>query len=198
MREIVDHVFPPTSLLLAAGGEDFTDFNYWREKPLEIDEFSDSDEDEEDEEARRRDAARRSLRSEDEGDEGGEEMGDSYLSQRESIDEEGAALGDSILESVEGDDAPHGQEDEDDADEEEVDDYDDDDVTPGPEMDMDLPSPIDERRMVFPDLSQRIDALDLSSATTPPKRSVDVREDLKDLAHALNTPKSAEKPKARS
>lgn len=54
MREIVDHVFPPTSLLLAAG-EEFTDFNYWREKPLEIDEFSDSeDDDDQDDEARRR------------------------------------------------------------------------------------------------------------------------------------------------
>lgn len=123
-------------------------------------------------------------------------MGDSYFSQRESIDEEGAGLGESILESIEGDDAPQGREEEDDADEEEGDDYDDDDITPG--MDMDLPSPINERRRIFPDLSQRVDALDLSSGTTPPKRSEDVREDLKDLAHALNTPESAEKLKARS
>ncbi|KAJ9648241.1 lipin Ned1 [Coniosporium tulheliwenetii] len=174
MREIVDHVFPPTSLLLAAG-EEFTDFNYWREKPLEIDEFSDSeDDDDQDDEARRR-----MLRA-----------------GRESIDEEGAGLGESILESIEGDDAPQGREEEDDADEEEGDDYDDDDITPG--MDMDLPSPINERRRIFPDLSQRVDALDLSSGTTPPKRSEDVREDLKDLAHALNTPESAEKLKARS
>jgi phosphatidate phosphatase LPIN len=43
MRELVDHYFPPTGLLVKEGGEEYTDFNYWRERPLEIDEFSASE-----------------------------------------------------------------------------------------------------------------------------------------------------------
>ena len=51
MREIVDHFFPPVGLLVKGGGEEFTDFNYWRDKPLDIEDFSASEsEDEEDEE----------------------------------------------------------------------------------------------------------------------------------------------------
>ncbi|KAF2454553.1 Lipin/Ned1/Smp2-domain-containing protein [Lineolata rhizophorae] len=47
MRELVDHFFPPLALLVQSGGEDFTDFNYWRERPLELDEFSASEESDE-------------------------------------------------------------------------------------------------------------------------------------------------------
>ncbi|CAK4033320.1 Hypothetical predicted protein [Lecanosticta acicola] len=47
MREIVDHYFPPVGLLIKGGGEEFTDFNYWRDKPLDLDQFTDS-EDEDD------------------------------------------------------------------------------------------------------------------------------------------------------
>lgn len=45
MREIVDHYFPPVGLrlLVEGGAEDFTDFNYWREKPLDIVDFTDSE-----------------------------------------------------------------------------------------------------------------------------------------------------------
>ncbi|KAI4802575.1 LNS2-domain-containing protein, partial [Aureobasidium sp. EXF-8845] len=43
MREIVDHYFPPVGLLVKGGGEEFTDFNYWREKPLELADFSASE-----------------------------------------------------------------------------------------------------------------------------------------------------------
>lgn len=43
MREIVDHYFPPVGLLVQGGGEEFTDFNYWRERPLDIEEFTDSE-----------------------------------------------------------------------------------------------------------------------------------------------------------
>ncbi|KAF2218323.1 Lipin/Ned1/Smp2-domain-containing protein, partial [Elsinoe ampelina] len=54
MRDIVDHYFPPTGLLVKGGGEEFTDFTYWREKPLELVDFSaseseDSDVDDDDE-----------------------------------------------------------------------------------------------------------------------------------------------------
>jgi phosphatidate phosphatase LPIN len=57
MRELVDHYFPPVGLLVKEGGEEYTDFNYWRNRPLDIDEFSasesgsdyDDEEEEEDE-----------------------------------------------------------------------------------------------------------------------------------------------------
>ena len=100
MREVVDHFFPPVGLLVAGGGEDFTDFNYWRDVPLDVDSFSESDSDDND-----KGRKRRSLRSEDEGSEGldeediGDDIGGSYLS-RDSIDDAGELV-DSILESIE-------------------------------------------------------------------------------------------------
>lgn len=101
MREVVDHFFPPVGLLVTGGGEEFTDFNYWRDAPLDIEEFSDSDS--EDERSRKKD--QQSIRSEDEGSEGLEtqdgldELGESYIS-RDSI-YGGGDLVDSILESIE-------------------------------------------------------------------------------------------------
>lgn len=93
MREIVDHFFPPVGLLVPAGGENFTDFNYWRDKPLDIEDFTDS-EDESDGETEAG-----SYRSEDEG-ELGDDLEASYMT-NQSLDEDGL-MGDSILESVEG------------------------------------------------------------------------------------------------
>ncbi|KAL5117263.1 lipin Ned1 [Pleosporales sp. CAS-2024a] len=103
MREIVDHFFPPVGLLVPAGGEGYTDFNYWRDKPLEVDDFTDSDsggdndDDGEDELA--------SLQSEDEGSEVGEDLEASYLS-RESMDMSDAdvdgVMGESVVETIEG------------------------------------------------------------------------------------------------
>ncbi|TKX24375.1 hypothetical protein C1H76_3481 [Elsinoe australis] len=49
MRDIVDHYFPPTGLLVKGGGEEFTDFTYWRDKPLDVIDFSASESDEDDE-----------------------------------------------------------------------------------------------------------------------------------------------------
>ncbi|KAL9103593.1 MAG: hypothetical protein Q9187_008989 [Circinaria calcarea] len=100
MREVVDHFFPPVGLLVPGGGEDFTDFNYWRDVPLDIDSFSESDIDD-----NAKGRRRRSLRSEDEGSEGldeediGDDLGESYIS-KDSIDDAGELL-DSILESIE-------------------------------------------------------------------------------------------------
>lgn len=53
MRELLDHFFPPVTLLVQAGGEDFTDFTYWRDLPPDLEDFSstDSEDDEEEEEA---------------------------------------------------------------------------------------------------------------------------------------------------
>lgn len=101
MREIVDHFFPPVGLLVPPGGEQFTDFNYWRERPLDIEDFTDS-EDESTEAA--------SVPSEDEGSEVGEDLEASYLTQA-SVDETGG-LEDSIVESVEGDEYEEGESDE--------------------------------------------------------------------------------------
>lgn len=103
MREVVDHFFPPVGLLVTGGGEEFTDFNYWREAPLDIEDFSDSDS----EDSRKGKRDKQSIRSEDEGsldddDEQDDEMADSYMS-RDSVDE-GGDLVNSILESIdEGD-----------------------------------------------------------------------------------------------
>ena len=104
MREVVDHFFPPVGLLVTCGGEDFTDFNYWRDVPLAIDEFSDS----ESGSRASRGRHKRSLRSEDEGSESlddeekhgdSNELGESYMS-RESVDDAGELV-DSILQSIE-------------------------------------------------------------------------------------------------
>ncbi|EEQ89813.1 nuclear elongation and deformation protein 1 [Blastomyces dermatitidis ER-3] len=43
MRELVDHFFPPVSMLVQEGGEDFTDFTYWREVPRDLENFSATD-----------------------------------------------------------------------------------------------------------------------------------------------------------
>ena len=48
MREIVDHYFPPVGLLVKGGGEEFTDFNYWRRPPLGIEDFTDSESEDDD------------------------------------------------------------------------------------------------------------------------------------------------------
>lgn len=104
MREVVDHFFPPVGLLVMGGGEQFTDFNYWRSAPLDINDFSASDS----EDGSTRSREQRSVRSEDEGSEGldddeqDDELEESYLS-RESL-EEGEDLVDSIIESIEDED----------------------------------------------------------------------------------------------
>jgi phosphatidate phosphatase LPIN len=91
MREIVDHFFPPVSMLVKDGGEDFTDFNYWRDTPKGLDDFSATESesssiagDEEDEAS----AMEESVN----------DLAESYLS-RESIDQ--SVLSDSIRESME-------------------------------------------------------------------------------------------------
>lgn len=93
MREVVDHYFPPVNTLVTGGGEEYTDFTYWRDPVLELEDFSDSDSDEKElEEDDNRE-------SEDEED-GNEALGDSYIS-RDSLDEnvEYNGLEDSILSS---------------------------------------------------------------------------------------------------
>jgi phosphatidate phosphatase LPIN len=94
MREVVDHYFPPVNSLVKGGGEEYTDFTYWRDPVLELDEFSGSESDEKDAEDRL---------SEDE-DEGNDELGDSYMS-RDSIDDEGEnGLDESMMSGSVGED----------------------------------------------------------------------------------------------
>lgn len=104
MREVVDHFFPPVGLLVTGGGEEFTDFNYWREAPLDIEDFEDSDS----EEQSKGNRYQQSIRSEDEGSEGlddeeqGDNFGETYLA-RDSVDESGD-MADSILGDIEDSD----------------------------------------------------------------------------------------------
>jgi phosphatidate phosphatase LPIN len=87
MREIVDHYFPPANSLVKSGGEEYTDFTYWREPVLELDDFSGSESDEKDAEERL---------SEDEDEEVNDELGDSYIS-RDSVDDGEHGLDESMM-----------------------------------------------------------------------------------------------------
>ena len=99
MREVVDHFFPPVGLLVTGGGDEFTDFNYWREAPLEYSDFTDSD----DEKFQGDYEDQQSLRSEDEGSEGlddelVDEMTESFISHDSTIEQD--ELVDSLVESI--------------------------------------------------------------------------------------------------
>lgn len=80
MREVVDHYFPSVNMLVTGGGEEYTDFTYWRDPVLDIDEFSASESGLTDDEDNDED------HGSDDDEDGNEELGDSYLS-RDSIDE---------------------------------------------------------------------------------------------------------------
>ena len=90
MREIVDHFFPPIAMLVKEGGEDFTDFNYWRDTPRGLDDFSatDSETGSVDEEAEDASAMEESVN----------DLAESYLS-RESMDN--SSLDDPLRPSIE-------------------------------------------------------------------------------------------------
>lgn len=136
MREIVDHFFPPVGLLVTGGGEEFTDFNYWRETPLDIGGFSDSDS----EITAKQGKDKQSLRSEDQGsdeidEDDRDDMVDSYMS-RDSVDE-GGDLVESVLESIEdGDLIPRSS----------IDETEDDLVTPDAVLEVCLRTPKDSER----------------------------------------------------
>ncbi|POR32721.1 Uncharacterized protein TPAR_07065 [Tolypocladium paradoxum] len=112
INEVVDHYFPPVGTLVKGGGEDYTDFMYWRDDPLDLDEFSASDSDEPD-----APADQASTYSEDDDEEIGDGLADSYIS-RESIDEgvDEEQMTNS-MESIDNE-GPDTEEDDEDADEE--------------------------------------------------------------------------------
>lgn len=122
INEVVDHYFPPVGTLVKGGGEEYTDFKYWRNDPLALDEFSASDSDDQDIPA---DLA--STYSEDEDEETGDGLAESYLS-RGSMDEgvDDDKMADSTMTIDEDADDGDAEEEYDDEDDEEDDDEDDD------------------------------------------------------------------------
>lgn len=164
MRELVDHYFPPVSMLIKEGGEDFTDFNYWRSQPLILDDFSASESEGDDED----DIYDDTLRSEDEYGEN-EDLEASYFS-RDSIDENGDLAASSILESVEGDEE-----------------YMDDSVVLDGQGDRYIP---ESESRIEDDLDQlRLDSQKTPQASlSPVQDSPGMEGDLKSLTPVLSTP----------
>ncbi|QDS70909.1 hypothetical protein FKW77_006371 [Venturia effusa] len=184
MREIVDHYFPPIGMLVKEGGEEYTDFNYWRDRPLDVDEFSasESGSDEDEGEAQRRQGLyESSVRSEDEG--GDEDLGASYFSQGD-VDENG----ESIIETVEGDGGMEQSIFMDDIGEEES--YLEDSALLSPDLD----EPVDEREL---ELDAKLDALDLADVnhSTPHVKATDPQDDLSRLSKVIDSPAAKESPK---
>lgn len=125
MQELLDHFFPPTSLLVQSGGEEYTDFTYWRDIPQGLEDFSATDSEDEGEEEERpvtedEGDADEEYYEEDELSEGegseyldetalerdgeeGTDMGASFVSQDSARMSDPAG---SIMESVEGDRYP--------------------------------------------------------------------------------------------
>lgn len=112
INEVVDHYFPQVGTLIRGGGEEFTDFRYWRNEPLDLDEFSASDSietnlpadrasiyselDEEEDEVMEDD-------EEEDEDEVGDGLVDSYISHESlEVSFDGEAMTNSILEAVDG------------------------------------------------------------------------------------------------
>jgi phosphatidate phosphatase LPIN len=89
MRELVDHFFPPVSTLVKEGGEEYTDFSYWRDAPQDLDDWVPTD------------SSGSEAEGEDDDDDEAARLGESYIS-RDSVDQ--SNLGDSIRESIEVDD----------------------------------------------------------------------------------------------
>lgn len=109
INEVVDHYFPPVSTLVKGGGEDFTDFKYWRDPLLELDDFTDSETDGEGEGSEYAD-------EEEEEEDGveGEGLADSFLGgEEEEVGSEGGSeigedLGGSMMEEYEDADDEEG------------------------------------------------------------------------------------------
>ncbi|KOS18504.1 Nuclear elongation and deformation protein 1 [Escovopsis weberi] len=78
INEVVDHYFPPIDTLVRGGREEYTDFMYWRDDPLQVDDFSAS-EDEDD---------RGSMYTDDEEEEMNDALADSYISNHTAEEDE--------------------------------------------------------------------------------------------------------------
>ncbi|PGH04491.1 phosphatidate phosphatase LPIN [Blastomyces parvus] len=106
MRELVDHFFPPVSMLVQEGGEDFTDFTYWRDVPRDLENFSATDTSVSGGEDVDEDEDEGSEEGDDESDVYDPEyMGDSYISMdHQHSGGGGGDLADSMLEEVASED----------------------------------------------------------------------------------------------
>ncbi|PKS12813.1 hypothetical protein jhhlp_001025 [Lomentospora prolificans] len=111
INEVVDHYFPPVSTLVKGGGEEFTDFTYWRQPLLDPEDFTASETDEGADDDQGSDYGDDDAVEEDD-DEVGDGLADSYMS-RDSVDGESIMTGsadghenmvDSILEEEDADD----------------------------------------------------------------------------------------------
>lgn len=85
INEVVDHYFPPVSTLVTSGGEQCTDFMYWRDEPLPLDDFSASDSDESDDDPAEDQASQYADYDEDD-EEIGDGLADSYISRESYAD----------------------------------------------------------------------------------------------------------------
>ncbi|KAL7810126.1 LNS2 domain-containing protein [Trichoderma gracile] len=103
INEVVDHYFPPVDTLVRGGGEEYTDFMYWRDDPLKIDDFSASESEDDEHDDQGSVYTDDEEEEEDEDEEVGEGMGDSYISHEDYDDDEDEE--EEILESIEHDDA---------------------------------------------------------------------------------------------
>ncbi|EPE08653.1 nuclear elongation and deformation protein 1 [Ophiostoma piceae UAMH 11346] len=105
ITEVVDHYFPPVNTLVKGGGEEFTDFRYWRDEPLEFDEFTDSESDDDNKKSayrgRTKYDSKRASQYDDEDDDEDDEEDEDYddeddeLDDDEDIDDNG--MGDSYI-----------------------------------------------------------------------------------------------------
>lgn len=86
MTDVVDHYFPPVSTIVKGGGEEYTDFAYWRDKPLEVDDFSASESEVDDA------AGDDDHFGDDDDDIEGDGLADSYISRGSYDDGEGSVL----------------------------------------------------------------------------------------------------------
>lgn len=176
MTEVVDHYFPPVSTLVKGGGEEYTDFTYWRDTPLDLDDFSASDSEGEDDAAP--DAEHESQYAEDEEDEElGEGLGDSFIS-RDSIDEGAYDEGSVLSGDYEGEEQMMGSIiEDDDADNEEE--YEEEEEDEGEEQ--------DHTRLVVPEkrerpktpVSPRIAVQDLDAEIITGMKNMAVEKDFK-------------------
>ncbi|KAL1867412.1 lipin Ned1 [Paecilomyces lecythidis] len=86
MRELVDHFFPPVTMLVQEGGEECTDFTYWREPPPELGDFSSTDTEDDEDELEEEEDEYEEEASDMEDEEQVEDGGESYVS-RPSLDD---------------------------------------------------------------------------------------------------------------
>ncbi|KAJ4271589.1 lipin Ned1 [Fusarium torreyae] len=91
INEVVDHYFPPVSTLVKGGGEEYTDFTYWRDDPLAMAEFSASESDDDD------DGDNRPGRPTSEYGDDEEEYDDEEDAEDEEVYELGEGLADSYI-----------------------------------------------------------------------------------------------------